>query len=52
MGGIKSINEWVHVINWDCVIIDEYHYGAWRETAKDLFKQMINLKLAINQIMN
>ena len=34
----KSINEWVHVINWDCVIIDEYHYGAWRETAKDLFE--------------
>ena len=38
VGGIKSINEWVHVINWDCVIIDEYHYGAWRETAKDLFE--------------
>ena len=37
-GGIKPINEWVHVINWDCVIIDEYHYGAWRESAKDLFE--------------
>lgn len=38
VGGIKSRNEWVHIINWDCVIIDEYHYGAWRETAKDLFE--------------
>ncbi len=37
-GGIKPVNEWVHVINWDCVIIDEYHYGAWRESAKDLFE--------------
>ena len=37
-GGIKTRNEWVHAINWDCVIFDEYHYGAWRENAKDLFE--------------
>lgn len=37
-GGIKSKNEWVHTTNWDCVIFDEYHYGAWRENAKDLFE--------------
>jgi hypothetical protein len=37
-GGIKAKNEWVHLINWDCVILDEYHYGAWRESAKDLFE--------------
>ena len=37
-GGIKAKNEWVHTINWDCVIFDEYHYGAWRENAKDLFE--------------
>ena len=37
-GGIKTKNEWVHTINWDCVIFDEYHYGAWRESAKDLFE--------------
>ncbi|MGF7231360.1 GIY-YIG nuclease family protein [Arachidicoccus sp.] len=37
-GGIKSKNEWVHATNWDCVIFDEYHYGAWRENAKDLFE--------------
>ena len=36
-GGIKLKNEWVHAINWDCVIFDEYHYGAWRDKAKDLF---------------
>ncbi|SUA43856.1 Uncharacterised protein [Neisseria zoodegmatis] len=36
-GGIKLKNEWAHEINWDCVIFDEYHYGAWRENAKDLF---------------
>ena len=37
-GGIKPKNEWVHTINWDCVIFDEYHYGAWRESAKELFE--------------
>ena len=37
-GGIKTKNEWVHAINWDLVILDEYHYGAWRENAKDLFE--------------
>lgn len=38
VGGIKPQNEWVHGTNWDCVIFDEYHYGAWRENAKDLFE--------------
>ncbi|HOR30455.1 MAG TPA: hypothetical protein PLW71_03540, partial [Candidatus Syntrophosphaera thermopropionivorans] len=37
-GGIKAKNEWVHTTNWDCVILDEYHYGAWRENAKELFE--------------
>jgi hypothetical protein len=37
-GGIKPKNEWVHTTNWDCVILDEYHYGAWRDNAKDLFE--------------
>ena len=37
-GGIKHKNEWVHLTDWDCVIFDEYHYGAWREKSKDLFE--------------
>ena len=37
-GGIKAKNEWVHTTNWDCVVLDEYHYGAWRENAKELFE--------------
>ncbi len=34
---IKAKNEWLHTINWDLVVFDEYHFGAWRESAKDLF---------------
>ncbi len=37
-GGIKVKNEWVHAHHWDCVAFDEYHYGAWRESAKELFE--------------
>lgn len=37
-GGIKAKNEWVHNTEWDCVVLDEYHYGAWRESAKELFE--------------
>lgn len=36
-GGIKAKNEWVHATVWDCIIFDEYHFGAWRENARDLF---------------
>ncbi len=38
-GGIKAKNEWVHATNWDLVIFDEYHFGAWRDSAKKLFEQ-------------
>ena len=38
-GGIKARNEWVHEINWDLVIFDEYHFGAWRDNAKKLFEK-------------
>jgi len=38
-GGIKVKNEWVHTTHWDLVIFDEYHFGAWRENAKNLFEQ-------------
>lgn len=37
-GGIKAKNEWVHLTNWDLVIFDEYHFGAWREKAQGLFQ--------------
>ena len=37
-GGIKTTNEWVHEINWDLVVFDEYHFGAWKDSAKKLFE--------------
>jgi len=37
-GTIKAKNEWLHTTNWDLVIFDEYHFGAWRDSAKELFE--------------
>lgn len=37
-GNIKAKNEWLHEVNWDLVVFDEYHFGAWRDTAKELFE--------------
>jgi hypothetical protein len=37
-GNIKAKNEWLHAVNWDLVVFDEYHFGAWRDTAKELFE--------------
>ena len=37
-GNIKPKNKWIHKVNWDLVVFDEYHFGAWRDTAKELFE--------------
>ena len=38
-GGIKAKNEFIHATPWDLVIFDEYHFGAWKERAKELFEK-------------
>lgn len=36
-GNIKERNEPIHLTTWDCIILDEYHFGAWRDGARDLY---------------
>jgi hypothetical protein len=36
-GNIKAHNETIHLIDWDCIVLDEYHFGAWRDSARDLY---------------
>lgn len=36
-GQIKAHNEAIHLTEWDCIVIDEYHFGAWRDTARELY---------------
>lgn len=48
-GGIKAKNEWVHATVWDCIIFDEYHFGAWRENARDLFGKDLEAEKEIEE---
>ena len=36
-GGIKPRNEEIHLINWDCIILDEYHFGAHNAKSKEFY---------------
>ena len=38
-GRIKPQHEWVREEDWDLVVFDEYHFGAWNENSKTLFEQ-------------
>lgn len=37
LGGIKATNEWIQDVEWDCIVLDEYHYGAWGKNAKNYY---------------
>jgi hypothetical protein len=36
-GKVKKRYEEAKKIEWDCVVVDEYHFGAWRDSAKDFY---------------
>jgi hypothetical protein len=38
-GGIKNHNVDLHLIDWDCIVLDEYHFGAWQGAAKEVCGQ-------------
>lgn len=51
LGGIKVKNEWIHTMNWDLIIFDEYHFGAWRDRAKDMFDDGGDMELLDDSIL-
>ena len=48
-GQIKDRFELAHLIDWDCVILDEYHFGSWRTSAKDLYDADSSEKAAVEK---
>ncbi len=44
-GGVKARNEWVHATNWDLVVFDEYHFGAWRDNAESYLTRRTRIPL-------
>jgi hypothetical protein len=37
-GRVKPRNEVIGDIAWDCIVVDEYHFGAWRDSARELYE--------------
>lgn len=37
-GNFKAKHKWLTDVMWDLVVFDEYHFGAWRDTARELFE--------------
>jgi len=37
-GNFKPKHKWLTELAWDLVVFDEYHFGAWRDSAKELFE--------------
>jgi len=37
-GNFKAKHKWLTELAWDLVVFDEYHFGAWRDAAKELFE--------------
>ena len=35
-GEVKDHNVDLHLIDWDCIVLDEYHFGAWQGAAKEV----------------
>lgn len=35
-GEVKARHKKMHETLWDCIYVDEYHFGAWRDSAKEL----------------
>ena len=38
-GGIKATNRWIETVEWDCIVLDEYHFGAWGKNAKEFYNK-------------
>lgn len=54
-GGIKATNEWIQEVAWDCIILDEYHYGAWGRNARNFYdkkdSEMLERALEVGEMI-
>jgi len=48
-GGIKATNEWIETVEWDCIILDEYHFGAWGDNAKKYYNTKDDIQKKIEE---
>ena len=48
-GGIKATNEWLQDVDWDCIVLDEYHFGAWGKRAKECYDKQDIANMEIDE---
>lgn len=51
-GKTKAKNRWLHQVRWDLIVLDEYHFGAWNESAKGLYDKQESDKQSDKQTKN
>ena len=40
---VKESLELVYAERWDCIVVDEYHFGAWRDGAKSFYDEDVDV---------
>ncbi|MEV8041865.1 hypothetical protein [Arthrobacter sp. NPDC080082] len=49
-GKPKPRNETLHIIDWDCIVIDEFHFGASTAAAREVYDPQDKAEAAIAQM--
>lgn len=52
MGNPKPRNETLHVVDWDCIVIDEFHFGAATAAARELYDPQDKADVALAKLVD
>lgn len=50
-GKLKPRNETLHIVDWDCIVIDEFHFGAATATARELYDPQDRAEAAFAKVV-
>ncbi|WP_194421207.1 GIY-YIG nuclease family protein [Microbacterium abyssi] len=49
-GKPKPRNETLHIVDWDCIVIDEFHFGASTAAAREVYDPQDSAEAALAQL--
>lgn len=50
-GQPKEKNQTLHLVDWDCIVIDEFHFGASTAAAREIYDPQDRAELALAQLL-
>jgi len=50
-GRPKPRNETIHIVDWDCIVIDEFHFGASTAAAREVYDPQDKAEAALAQML-